>query len=153
LIQEGLAELGLTIVKAVRDRFDGAFRNPWNEFECGSNYARSMSSYSLLSALSGFSCDMTKKEISFAPATADGDCEFFFSLDSGWGLLKRKGKTYSVKVLYGSLELNSILLPLSKEPISADLNGETVDFKTEANRVCFHKAVHLTPGTTLSITF
>ena len=45
---------GVTVVKAVRDRHDGIRRNPWNEFECGSNYARSMASYALLNAFSGF---------------------------------------------------------------------------------------------------
>src|SRR5690606_27376078 len=43
-----------TVVKAVRDRHDGRKRNPWNEAEFGHHYARSMSSWSLLTALSGF---------------------------------------------------------------------------------------------------
>ncbi len=48
MIQEGLVHEGLQIVRSVRERFDGERRNPWNEFECGSNYARAMASYALL---------------------------------------------------------------------------------------------------------
>jgi len=67
MIQEGMVEEGLEIVRVIRSRFDGDKRNPWNEFECGNNYARSMASYALLNALSGFSYDMVKGRIGFLP--------------------------------------------------------------------------------------
>src|SRR6185312_893520 len=44
MIYEGLVSEGLEIVKAVRDRYDGEKRNPWDEVECGHHYARAMSS-------------------------------------------------------------------------------------------------------------
>src|SRR5262249_39997847 len=56
-LYEGLLAEGLEIVKAVRDRYDGAKRNPWDEVECGHHYARAMASWSLLLALSGFEYD------------------------------------------------------------------------------------------------
>ena len=40
MIQEGMLAEGVELVRAVRDRYDGSRRNPWNEIECGSNYAR-----------------------------------------------------------------------------------------------------------------
>ena len=67
LMQSDRVKEGVQIYKAVRDRFRGHNRNPWNEFECGSHYARAMSSYSALLALSGFSFDMTQKRIGFFP--------------------------------------------------------------------------------------
>ena len=60
LIFEGHIEAGLTIVKALRERHDGVRRNPWNEVECGYHYARSMASWGLILALSGFSYDMLR---------------------------------------------------------------------------------------------
>ena len=45
LFAAGRIEDGLKVVKAVRDKYDGRKRNPWNEIECGSNYARSMASF------------------------------------------------------------------------------------------------------------
>ncbi len=47
LIREGYVDEGLTIVKALRSRYDGRTRNPWNEYECGNYYARAMSSLCL----------------------------------------------------------------------------------------------------------
>src|SRR5205807_3167307 len=47
LIYEGMVSEGLAIAKAVRDRYDGQRRNPWNEVECGNHYARALSSWSL----------------------------------------------------------------------------------------------------------
>ncbi|MCL2461651.1 MAG: non-lysosomal glucosylceramidase [Defluviitaleaceae bacterium] len=108
LIFEGAVEEGLTIVKATRERHDGFRRNPWNEAECGNHYVRSMASWGVLIALSGFRADLVKKEIHFAPATEVGDFSCFFSCAAAWGVFSRKvrdGKTEcSVKVLGGGLE-------------------------------------------------
>ena len=44
------ASFAAKLVKYVRDRYDGRRRNPWNEMECGSNYARSMAAWNCLLA-------------------------------------------------------------------------------------------------------
>ena len=54
------------IVRGVRDRHDGVRRNPWDEFECGHHYARAMSSWSLLTAISGYHYDAAAGR--YAPA-------------------------------------------------------------------------------------
>ena len=48
MLRHGLEEAGLKIAAAVRARYDGRRRNPWNEVDCGSNYARSMASFNKL---------------------------------------------------------------------------------------------------------
>ena len=48
MLANGYIDEGCAMVKAVRDRYDGERRNPWNEIECGSNYARSMASFALM---------------------------------------------------------------------------------------------------------
>ena len=45
LVSEGYLDEGIAVVRAIRDRYDGAKRNPWNEIECGNNYARAMASF------------------------------------------------------------------------------------------------------------
>ena len=45
MIMRGLVEEGLDVVRAARNRHDGSRRNPWNDIECGSYYARSMSAW------------------------------------------------------------------------------------------------------------
>jgi len=79
LIYEGYVDEGLTIVKSVRERHDGYRRNPWNEVECGHHYARSMASWALLLALSGFKYDMLKGTISFKPKINEDNFTSFWS--------------------------------------------------------------------------
>ena len=50
MIFQGMDADALRVIKAVRDRHDGLKRNPFNEPECGHNYARSMSSWNCLLA-------------------------------------------------------------------------------------------------------
>ena len=119
MIMNGLVDEGMTVVEAVRRRYDGERRNPWNEFECGSNYARSMASYALLNAFAGFEFDMTKRALGFNPVRLrEGRFRCFWSLDSGWGEFEMGPGTAEVRVLYGSLELDSLHLPF--------LAGQTV---------------------------
>ena len=118
MLQEGMVKEGVELIKAVRDRYDGYRRNPWNEIECGSNYARSMASYAALCAYSGFEFNMPKKTIGFNPIIK-GNFKCFWSLDSGWGLIEIAGNFAVLTVLYGSLELSRIKLPfLSLDSVS-----------------------------------
>lgn len=130
MIQHGLVEQGLAVVQAVRARFDGEKRNPWNEFECGSNYARSMSSYSLLLAFSGFSFDMSRRQIGFNPVLA-GDCTVFWCLGSGWGAYRQSGQQVRLEVHYGALEIQQLDLPfLADGAVQAVLvDGTSVPFQ------------------------
>lgn len=109
-VWEGLVEEALEVVRAARGRHDGYRRSPWNEVECGHHYARSMASWALIPALSGFRCDLVAGTLDFQPpqpvldrfATAErrpqapgaqstestGDREFrcFFSTGKSWGV-------------------------------------------------------------------
>ncbi|QHW31016.1 hypothetical protein GZH47_09225 [Paenibacillus rhizovicinus] len=116
MIQEGLIDEGLSIVQAIRDRYDGEKRNPWNEIECGSNYARSMASYSLLQAFSGFEYDMVQGMIGFKPVrTADnGVFQTLWSLDAGWGVFEQTPDQASIHVLRGTLNVKALRLPAER---------------------------------------
>lgn len=109
MIQEGLEEEGLAVIRAVRNRYDGKKRNPWNEFECGSNYARSMASYSLLPSYSGFCYDARRQILQFAPKTKT-DFKCFWSTCSGWGSYEQKLDLANIRVLYGELHIKELLL-------------------------------------------
>ena len=84
LIMTGCTEEGLTIVRACRDRYDGRIRNPFNEYECGHWYARAMSSYALIQALSGVRYDAIDKVLCIKP-NIRGDFRSFLSTASGYG--------------------------------------------------------------------
>ena len=116
MIQAGLVDEGLEVVRAVRGRMDGERRNPWNEFECGSNYARSMASYALLTTISGFEFDMTKSHMGFKPLVMpDRDAasmfRCFYCLDGAWGFYEQEDKTRRIEVSYGELTLSSVRVP------------------------------------------
>jgi uncharacterized protein (DUF608 family) len=107
MIMHGLVNEGLDIVRAARDRHDGARRNPWNDIECGSYYARSMSAWQLVNAFSGFSADFVVGKLSFAPR-AEGDYRLFWSAGNGYGTLSRAGGKVTLEVLGGSLDANEV---------------------------------------------
>ena len=104
LIKNGLVDEGLEIVKTARKRYDGKYRNPFDEMECGHFYARAMSSYALLQAFSGISYDAVTKTMTVSPKIK-GDCSFFFATDSGWGTAGIKNGEPFCEVLEGKIEI------------------------------------------------
>jgi hypothetical protein len=154
MIQTGLVKEGLAVVKAVRDRYDGCKRNPWNEIECGSNYARSMASYALLNAFSGFEFDMTKGLIGFDPIRlSNGKFGCFWSLDSGWGVFEMKRKQVELSVFYGELRLRILKLPrLAKTKVkSVSLNGKRIAFAQDSEEITFKTPVRIRQNRSLNI--
>jgi non-lysosomal glucosylceramidase len=94
LIYEGWVDEGLQIVQAVRDRHDGIRRNPWNEVECGNHYARSMSSWAVLLALTGMQADMASGSLTFSPVASllaqDKPFKTFWSTGRAWGIYSQE---------------------------------------------------------------
>jgi non-lysosomal glucosylceramidase len=146
MIKRGLEKEGLRVVKAIRDRYDGRRRNPWNEMECGSNYARSMASYALLLTYSGFSFDFRLRHMAFKPIK-EGDSTFLWSCGRGWGEFRIKGKTIELAVAGGEIVLESLGLPFpSGEVISGKekIKGEWKD-----SCFVFNKTLSLKAGDNL----
>ena len=86
MIMRGLVDEGVEIVRAARDRHDGSKRNPWNDIECGSYYARSMSAWQLVNAFSGLRADFVAGRLGFEPK-AEGDFRLFWSAGTAFGTL------------------------------------------------------------------
>jgi non-lysosomal glucosylceramidase len=122
LIQRGLVEEGLTIVRAARVRHDGSRRNPWNDMECGSYYIRALSSYALVNAYSGFSFDQRAGEIGLKPARP-GDGVYFWSAGRGWGVIELKGDGLTIKVRGGELSVSRVRFP-EHSGASATVDGQ-----------------------------
>lgn len=133
MISEGMLDEGLEIVRSVRDRYDGEKRNPWNEIECGSNYARSMASFALIPILSGFTFDMTKKHIGFAPLVSRDDFRSVWSLDCAWGSVRLTADLAEIDVIDGELPLRTLGIPEGMTAVSVTVDGEPVSFTLEKN--------------------
>jgi non-lysosomal glucosylceramidase len=114
MVYEGFLREGLTVFKAVRDRHDGFMRNPYNEFECGNHYARSLANYAYLLALSGFRYSAPERTLYLNPALAADDFRCFFSVEGAWGVIEARqagGETIiTVETLAGELPINKIAL-------------------------------------------
>ncbi len=94
LMMQQMTDKGLEIVRTCRDRYDGRIRNPFNEYECGHWYARAMSSYAMLQALSGARYDAVEKVLYLKP-TIKGDFKSFLSTAFGYGTVGvKKGKPF-----------------------------------------------------------
>ena len=151
MLKEGMIEEGMTVVKSVRDRYDGEKRNPWNELECGSNYARSMASYALLNVFSGFEFDMVQKKLGFNPIQqgAKGS-KFFWSLDAAWGEVSIDNTSFLLKVLQGKLELKTLNLPFAKVD-KASYQNKTFGFSKTEHGVEFSELLVLGQGEILEV--
>jgi uncharacterized protein (DUF608 family) len=110
LIAEGFVKEGLTIVQALRSRYDGRIRNPWNEYECGNYYARAMASYALLGALSGFRYSAAQRTVWFGPQMNVRPFETFFCTASGYGSIGLDGRRLRIRILGGELHLEKLVL-------------------------------------------
>jgi uncharacterized protein (DUF608 family) len=108
LILMGKVKEGLEIVRVCRDRYDGRVRNPFNEYECGSWYARAMSSYGLLQGLTGVRYDAVEKVLYIDSVI--GDFTSFLSTETGFGTVAlRDGKPF-LEVVYGKITPDKVMV-------------------------------------------
>jgi hypothetical protein len=153
LIYEGYVEEGFRIVRAVRNRYDGERRNPWNEVECGNHYARALASWSLLLALSGFRYSAPQKLLGFEPRFDGEKFASFWSVgEPGWGWYEqeRRGTSFSatLKVLHGSgIEIAQLSLPVSaSSKPEVQVAGRPVGSSLEGGRIVLAEPVRLGEG-------
>ncbi|MGZ7065708.1 MAG: GH116 family glycosyl hydrolase, partial [Candidatus Aminicenantales bacterium] len=162
LIYEGLVEEGLSVVKAVRDRYDGRRRNPWDEVECGHHYARAMSSWGVLLALGGISYSAPAMTMGFDPKVAAADFRTIWTAGSGWGVYSQKisaGNSAGLTLEAGAGELMlkefSFTVPLDMQAaklksVKATLGNAPTKpaFKREGTvvRILWPKPVVIKPG-------
>lgn len=156
-LYEGLIEEGLAIVQGVRDRHDGAKRNPWDEFECGHHYARAMASWSLILALSGYHYDAHRQHLAFAPQVNEADFRCFFSAGTAWGQFAQSVglDTYTAALapFWGTLTLQTLGLPLGTHThVTASVDGTLiVAHISEQGTVAFEPPLVLDRGQTLEV--
>lgn len=140
MIAEGMEKEGATLVEAIRDRYDGEKRNPWNEIECGSNYARSMASYALMPIYSGFTFDMCEKRIGFAPVV-NGAWTYLWSVGTSWGTVRRTNGKLTLSVSGNALKLTAFDLPNERKATGITIDGLTVSFTQEGRTLRFSEVV------------
>ena len=112
MLYEGLTVDGLKCIQAIRDRYDGHKRSPWDEAECGHHYARAMASWTAVLALTGFQYSAVTGTIEFAAAKKP--VTWFWSTGDAWGIcqqqVQRGVSNVTLKVEHGALRLNRLKL-------------------------------------------
>ena len=154
MIQEGLVEEGLSIVKAIRGRYDGERRNPWNEIECGSNYARSMASYGLLLAFSGFKYDMTEELNGFDPIRFEnGEFRCFWSLHSAWGKFEVKPGRVELRVLSGEILIKKLQLPFLRRLETVRTDGDSISCEEKEGIFIYNGGLKIQAGKSIILVY
>jgi hypothetical protein len=108
LMFKGEVEKGLDIVRECRERYNGSVRNPFNEYECGSWYARAMSSYAMLEGLTGVRYDAVDKTLYIDSRV--GDFLSFLSTGTGFGNVGLKEGKPFINVVYGQIDVKKVLV-------------------------------------------
>jgi hypothetical protein len=116
MAQHGETALAADTVAAVRERFDGARRNPFDEAECGHHYARALASWGVVVALTGFGYDGRSGVMSFAAAEPEpGPVVWFWANGSAWGTVRQSfdaagARAVALEVLHGSVRVERVLV-------------------------------------------
>ncbi len=122
MMQEGDVAAGLKVISAIRARYDGRKRNPFNEAECGHHYARAMASWAALLILTGFDYNGATGTMTFAALQSaaarkgktTGSLKWLWSTGYAWGTVTQKktktGIEVQLEVCEGTLKLRKLCL-------------------------------------------
>lgn len=162
MIYEGMIEEGLQVIAAIRARYDGRKRSPWDEAECGHHYARAMASWAAIPALSGFHYRGSERTISFTPRIGRESFTTFWSGGGAWGIYEQKQTArrneVTLSVRAGRITIGAINLGTFTEgaqPPTVELDGKPLAVEvaqTDTGLVVrFQKPQRLRKGQSLSI--
>ena len=139
MIQSGMVEQGLEIVRAIRNRYDGEYRNPFAEMECGSSYIRSLASYTLVAAISGFEYNVPEQMVSFKPQlqfAKDGYFKCFYAVGESFGTIEVGPKYVELTILKGELKIQKF--GIFTEPKVVMCGGKKISFDADRNFAIFN---------------
>ncbi len=143
MIYEDMIDEGLSLVKAIHERYSPEKHNPWNEVECGDHYARAMASWGVMLALQDFYYNGPEKIIGFSPRLLKDNFISFFTAAEGWGNIAQQrtatGQTNTVSVKYGTVSLQQLQTGIVKQPakiiMQKDGNNVPVTYKVNNDKL------------------
>jgi len=110
MLYEGQTAAGLRAIKAIRARYDGRKRSPFDEAECGHHYARAMAAWAAVPALTGFHYSGVDGAMTFAAKSG----LHFWSNGNAWGTCRikasKKAASVELTVKAGSLKVRTLAL-------------------------------------------
>jgi hypothetical protein len=94
MLYEGMQDDGLKVIQDIRDRYDGLKRNPFGEIECGRHYARAMTAYGAVIALTGFNYSAVSNTMKFKAV----DGKYFWANGYTYGTVEQKRNKNKISV-------------------------------------------------------
>jgi len=163
LVHEGFVTEGLAVCKAIHDRYQPGFLNPYNEIECGDHYARAMASWGVYLALAGFEYHGPDGFVGFAPKITPENFKAVFTFAQGWAAFEqdRTGGLQSNKVQMhkGNLKIRTLSLAIP-EKLKAKTASVTIgssqikadaDFAAGRVLIKFSRDINLNDGQSLDV--
>lgn len=126
LLQIGEIGPAIEIITAIRGRYDGAKRNPFDEAECGHHYARAMASWSAFATWNGIRYSGVERIMSVGERLGTGTA--FWSTGSAFGTWHPANgdQPGSLRVIGGELPLDRLdVVGLSYRPRTSVLSAGT----------------------------
>jgi non-lysosomal glucosylceramidase len=103
---EGMDEEGLKLVAAVRARYDGSRRNPFNEIECGDHYSRAMAGWAVLGAFTDASYDAVTGSLRLG----DRIGRYPLFTGTGWGEVAVADRAVELRCHAGEIAIQSLAI-------------------------------------------
>lgn len=119
LLQEGLTEPGLQLIRAVRARYDGRRRSPFDEAECGHHYARALAIWAAVPALCGTDYDARTGTLTLNPPHLPATV--FWTAGDAWGTAKVTKATLTLHLGSGNPSIREIKTGRHTFPITPPL--------------------------------
>jgi hypothetical protein len=158
LCHEGRSQAGLEIVRAVRSRFDGVRRNPWNEAECGHHYVRSLASWTVVWLLLGFRYHASERRVTLAPRIDRDSIRGLWMAPTGWGSYhgSRAARRAEIIVIKGRLDCAELELPAAAaREARATLDGRALTSRVlrrgEVAAVALTEPISIREGVSLAV--
>jgi non-lysosomal glucosylceramidase len=139
MFYSGMIPQGVEYVENLRARYDGVKRNPWDEAECGHHYARAMSSWSSVVALSGFHYEGDSAHVIALPRLPHENFHCFWATGTGWGTysLKRTQSgavQFAIQTLAGSLPCESCSFAAPGSRVTAQVGARKITARLEKSK-------------------
>ncbi len=113
-IMEGMVDDGMRLLTALRGRYTGERRNPYNEIECGDHYSRAMAGWSVLDAISGMRYDATNHQFTFMSATGRSGSHLPLMAATGWGSITQEDNADAFRIEmtadYGEIPISTVVI-------------------------------------------
>ncbi len=118
MMWEGMTLESLAITRMLHDRHHASKRNPYNEIECSSHYARAMSAFGTYISACGYEYHGPKGYLAFSPRLTPENFKAAFTAAQGWGTLEQtrddRTQTQRIAMKWGELSLRSLAFDVAK---------------------------------------